>query len=251
MPRRRSLDDKNCSCIKSRISRQYVAGTPLCRKMYNRSTMLSIGLTLLLAAGCATYEPFSPTRELTWRWNAPQSHNPVFVQNYDHGFLWSIVVDVVDNHFEIDRDTPIRRYGNVLTEGHLETKPKIGASLAEPWHVDSVGFTKRLESTLQTIRRRAEVHVVPQPDGYTIEVRVFKEKEDNPRPLGAVTQTSHLRSRESVDEFADSINVDPHSAGWFIIERDTALENRLLKEIVYRLENPPEVIRQAREPVRR
>ena len=223
--------------------------------MLNRSAML-IGLVMLLAAGCAMYEPFAPTREFSWRWNAPQSHNPIFVENYDHEFLWSIVVDVIDNHFEIDRDTPIRRYGNVFTEGHLETKPKIGASLAEPWHADSIGFMERIESTLQTIRRRAEVHAVPKAgghtiEGYTIEVKVFKELEDNPRPLRATARASNLRFRDSVDEFANQVDINPNSAGWFIIERDTALENRLLMEIVFRLENPPEIIRRAREPVRR
>ena len=224
--------------------------------MFPRSAIPSIGLVMLLVVGCAAYDPFAPTREFSWRWNAPQSHNPIVVKNYDHEFLWSVVVDVIDNHFEIDRNTQIRRYGNVSTEGHLETKPKIGASLAEPWHADSVGFTERLESTLQTIRRRAEVHVVPQTgghtiEGYSIEVKVFKELENNPQPLRAVAHASSLRFRESVDEFADSIDVNPNSAGWFIIARDTALENRLLMEIVYRLENPPEIIRRAREPVRR
>ena len=218
-------------------------------RMTNLARLLFVG-TLLFAVGCSTYEPFAPTRELSWRWNAPQSHNPIFVERHDHEFLWSIVVDVIDNHFEIERDIPIRLYGNVLTEGHLETKPKIGASLSEWWHADSVGFNERLDSTLQTVRRRVEVHVVPEISGYTIEVKVFKELEDNSHPLRAVANASNLRFQDNADEFADKIDVDPSSAGWFIIERDAALENRLLDEIVYRLKNPPEVIRPAREPVR-
>ena len=218
--------------------------------MCNRLEILLVGLALLFAAGCSTYEPFAATRELSWRWNAPQSYNPISVENYNHEFLWSIVVDVIDNHFEIARDIPVRLYGDVLTEGHLETQPKIGGSLFELWHADSVGFQERALCTAQTIRRRVEVHVVPETNGYTIEVKVFKEQEDNSQPLRAVANASNLRFQDNADEFADKIDVDPSSAGWFIIERDAALENLLLMEILYRLKNPPEVIRPAKEPIR-
>jgi len=209
-----------------------------------------LGTAVLLVSGCSTYEPFAPTREFSWRTNAPQSQNPIFVENYDHEFMWAVVTDVIDNHFEIDREIPIRLHGNVLTEGHIETRPKIGASLAEPWHADSVGFAEQLDATLQTIRRRVEVHVVPVTGGYTVEIKVFKELEDNPNPLRAVANASNLRFHDSVDEFADKIDVDTQSANWFIIERDTALENRLLEEIAYRLKHPPEMIRPAKEPLR-
>ena len=220
-------------------------------RMYNRLKILLTGALLLLFAGCSSYEPFAVTKEFSWRFNAPQSHNPVFVENHNHEFLWSVLVDVIDTHFEIAREMPIRLYGNVLTEGHLHTKPKIGPSLAEPWHADSVGFTERFLCTAQTIRRWVEVHVVPETGGYTIEVKAFKELEDNPQTLRAVANASHLRFRDNADEFADKIDVDPGSSGWFIIGRDAALENRLLLEIVYRLKNPPETIRAYKGPTRK
>lgn len=209
-----------------------------------------LGIALLLSAGCSSYEPFAATREFSWRWNAPQSHNPIFVENHNHEFLWAVLVDVIETHFDIERELPIRLYGNVLTEGHIETKPKIGSSLTEFWHADSVGFSERFDCTVQTIRRRVEVHVVPETGGYTVDVRVFKELEDNSQPLRAVAQASNLRFRDNVDNFADKIDVDPSSTGWSIIERDAALENRLLMEIVYRLKNPPDIIRPSKEPLR-
>jgi hypothetical protein len=122
--------------------------------------------------------------------------------------------------------------------------------MTELWHADSVGVAERFDCTLQTIRRRVEVLVVPETGGYTIEVKVFKELEDNPRPLRAVANASNLRFRDSADEFADKIDVDRSSAGWFIIERDAAMENRLLMEIVYRLKNPPEIVRPSKAPTR-
>jgi hypothetical protein len=218
--------------------------------MFDRLNMLLLGAVLLSFAGCSTYEPFA-AREVSWRLNAPQSHNPIFVENHNHEFLWSMLTDVIDSYFDVANEMPIRLYGNVLTEGHIETKPKMGASLAEPWHADSVGFSERFACTAQTIRRRAEVHVVPETGGYTIEVNVFKELEDNAQPLRAVANDSNLRFRDTVDEFADKIDVDPSSSGWFIIERDVALENQLLSEIAYRLKNPPEVVRQSKAPIRR
>ena len=217
----------------------------------NTTFCFFLGSALLLFVGCSTYEPFAATREFSWRWNAPQSHNPIFVENYDHEFLWSILVDVIDSHFEIAREIPIRLHGNVLTEGHLEAVPKMGASLFEPWHADSVGFGERFDCTLQTIRRRVEVHVVPETGGYTVELKVFKELEDKAQPLRAPSSASNLRFKDNADEFADKIDVDPSSAGWSIIERDIALENRLLLEIAYRLNHPPEIIRQSKAPVRR
>ena len=217
--------------------------------MCNRPGLLLLGAALLFSVGCTTYEPFT-AREFSWRLNAPQSHNPILVENHNHEFLWGIVVDVIDSHFDIEREIPIRLYGDVLTEGHIETKPKIGPSLAEFWHTDSVGFAERRDCTLQTIRRRVEVHIVPETGGYSIDVRVFKELEDNPRPLRAVANASNLRFRDNADEFADKIDVDSSSAGWFIIERDAALENQLLLEILYRLKNPPQIIRPSKEPIR-
>jgi len=243
------------------LNRIFQENTPLdsrcvskMRKVIDRLGMLFVGSALLLCVGCATYEPFSGVRELSWQLNAQQSHNPIFVENHNHEFLWSVLVDTIDNHFEIEREMPIRLHENVLTEGFIVSKPKIGASLGELWHADSVGFEERLFCTLQTVRRRVEVHVVPvapETGGYTIDVRVFKELEDNPRPLRAVANASNLRFRDNADEFADKIDVVQGSVGWFIIERDVALENRLLLEIVHRLKNPPQVLRQSVEPLRR
>lgn len=213
------------------------------------SRILILGAVLLLTIGCTSYEPFM-AREFSWRLNAPQSHNPIFVEHYNHEFLWGIVVDVIDMHFEIERELPLRLYGDVLTEGHIETKPKIGPSFFEFWHADSVGFAERRDSTLQTIRRRVEAHIVPETGGYTIDVRVFKELEDNPRPLHAVANASNLRFQDNADEFADKIDVNLSSAGWFIIGRDSAMENRLLWEIIHRLKNPPQIVRPSREPFR-
>lgn len=199
--------------------------------------------------GCSSYRPFS-TRELTWQMNAPTAKNPIYVPAYDHEFLWTVLVDVVDSHFEIAQEMPVRLYDNVLTEGRLDTKPKIGASLAELWHADSVGVRERFDCTLQTIRRRVMVRVVPDVNGYQIEVFVYKELEDRKRPLNSPVSVANLRFQDDVDQFITQIDVEPSTSGWIMLGRDSEMEERLLMEIAYRLQNPSGVLRKSKDPIR-
>ncbi len=201
--------------------------------------------------GCSSYRPFSSMREINWQLKAPTLHNPIFVPAYDHEFLWEIVVDAVDSHFpQIAREMRIKHHEGVLTEGRLDTKPTSGASLLEPWHCDSVGFQERLDCTTQTIQKRAEVRVTPEKGGYHISVFVYKELEHNTRPLQSTASVANLRFEDDADTFASQIDVDPSSSGWILIGRDTAMEEQLLKEIVFRLKNPPKVLKKSREPIR-
>ncbi|MDR0869425.1 MAG: hypothetical protein LBN39_01385 [Planctomycetaceae bacterium] len=208
----------------------------------------AVAVLFFLSAGCSSYQP-AFQREFSWQLNAPKSNNPIFVEAQDHEFLWAVIVDAVDSNFTIEKEMPIRLYDGVLTEGRLDTKPKIGASLAEPWHADSVGIKERYDCTLQTIRRRAEVHVIPETGGYLIEVKVYKELEDNKHPLKSVSG-ANLRFEDETDSYRDQIDVDASPKGWFILERDTVMEERLLLEILYRLKHPSGIIRKSKEPVR-
>jgi hypothetical protein len=177
-------------------------------------------------------------------------NNPISIPSCDHEFLWEVLADAFDLHFEIEREMPIRLYDNVLTEGRLDGKPKIGASLFEPWHSDSVGYVSRVDCTLQTIRRRAIVRVIPQVGGYQIEVFVYKELEDNPRPLRSPVSTANMRFKDDVDVFTGRIEADQDVAGWIMIGRDVAMEQRLLREILYRLEHPTGIIRKSKAPIK-
>ena len=203
----------------------------------------------VLLCGCSSYRPFTG-RELTWKMNAPNSKNPIYVQDRDHNFLWSVVVDVVDSHFEIAREEPVRLYDNVLTEGRIDTKPKIAPSLLEPWHANSVGLHNRAVCTLQTIRQKAHVRVIPVVGGFQIEVLVHEELEDLKSPIQSSTTNANLRYRSDPDPFTDKIDIDTASKGWIMLGRDTAMEDRLLLEMIYRLEHPSKYIRKERAPIR-
>ncbi|GAB4140419.1 MAG: hypothetical protein Kow0040_28800 [Thermogutta sp.] len=194
--------------------------------------MLDRGLReiLLLCAVCAgCTRPWmidAPPPILT-----PYYPNPVFVQARDPLILWENLVDVVDNYFEIASESPVRDFGGVVTEGRLETRPKIGATLLEPWHRDSADRYSRLEATLQTVRRRAEIRVSPRDGGYWISVQVFKELEDLAMPSGATASSATFRNDSSLNRVESPIGEAETHAGWIPLGRDTALEQRIVEEI--------------------
>lgn len=209
----------------------------------------AIIILVIVPIGCQSYRPFS-NRELTWKLNAPNANNPILVPAYDHEFLWAVLVDVIDSHFEIAQEMQVRLYGDVLTEGRLDTKPKIGPSLVEFWHADSVGIRERFDCTLQTIRRRAMVRVIPEVNSYQIEVFVYKELEDNKKPLQSSSTLANIRFEDDADEFVSQIDIEPSDSGWIMMGRDSVLEERLLMEIAYRLQHPSGVLRKSKEPIR-
>ena len=210
---------------------------------------------LVLLPGCSSYSPFTG-RELFWQSKVPDLQNPIYVQTRDHEFLWWVVVDVVDNHFEIAREEPIRLYDSVLTEGRLDTKPRIAASLMEPWYVDSVGLCERVDCTFQTIRKKSTVRAIPVVGGFQIEVLVHKELEDKKSPARSSTTNACLRYRSDTDPFTDDsdfdidFDFDLAPKGWIPLGRDTAMEYRLLLEILHRLERPSKFIRKEKDPIR-
>ena len=206
-------------------------------------------IILVLLSGCSSYRPFT-ARELSWQINAPNSNNPMYVQVRDHEFLWSVVVDVVDSHFEIAREEPVRLYDSVLTEGRIDTTPKIAASIGEFWHADSVGLSERIDCTLQTTRKKGLVRVIPVVGGFQIEALVHKELEDLKSPVRSPTTNANLRYQSDTDPFMEKIDIDPASKGWIMLGRDTAMEDRLLLEILYRLEHPSKSIRKEKDPIR-
>ena len=64
----------------------------------------------------------------------------------------------------------------------------------EPWRKDSSPGFERRYATLQSIRRRAVVHVRPQTDGgYLVDVAVYKELEDLSQPEYSTVNVEALR----------------------------------------------------------
>jgi hypothetical protein len=193
--------------------------------------LLSIGILLAATLGCA---PTPPWPQPLGPSVAVLHNNPMLLPIADPERAWETVVDVVDDYFSIDREEPVRVVGDNLTEGFLDTHPKIGATVFEPWHGDSAGGQARLESTLQSIRRRAVVRVTPNRGGYWVEVAVLKELEDVRRPEHATAGAATLRYDASLTRVVDPVGQQEINAGWIPQGRDAALEQRILGHLLAR-----------------
>jgi hypothetical protein len=188
-------------------------------------------LALLAACGCAgAPAPLPPP--------AVVSENPALMPVADLDFLWNTTVDVVDDYFTIDREEPVRQLGDVLTEGRIDTFPEIGSTVFEPWRGDSANAYQRWESTLQSIRRQAIVRVVPASGGFLIDVAVFKELEDVPRPERSTVGAATLRHDNSLNQPTPIVGERLTSAGWIPVGRDMVLEQRILGQLKGRLGVP-------------
>ena len=134
--------------------------TSVIHRPHINGMMLIVAMIVATSSGCATMSGYS----------APVS-NPVFVRANNHEVAWERTVDVVHEYlFEIERENKLG--------GVLETRYKTGSNVLEPWHRDSVGYANRMESTLQSIRRKAYVSITPVQGGYLVGVEAHKELED-------------------------------------------------------------------------
>jgi hypothetical protein len=165
----------------------------------------------------------------------------IFIPVTNEDYAWEVIVDVVDDYFRIDQENRVQMVGNVMTEGRIDTFPQVGATALEPNHFDSVGRYNLAESTFQSVRRRGEVRVVPQQGGYMVDIAVYKEFEDLPRPENSTAGAASFRFDNSLtsrlDEQVSRTRLSPF---WIPMGRDCEIETQMLLEIQERITNPPE-----------
>jgi hypothetical protein len=199
---------------------------------------LTAGAMIALALGCRGWIPSRYTPPQFDFGPLPVQSNPVVVSAMDPDLVWEQTVDVVDDYFKIEREERVKLIGNVLTEGRLDTYPRGGSTIFEPWNRDTANPYERLESTLQSIRRTAVVRVIPDPAGFAVEVQVLKELEDVPRPeTGAVSlaNPAALRNDDSLVRVTSPVPGYQPTIGWIPQGRDFALEQEMLAKIQARL----------------
>jgi hypothetical protein len=161
--------------------------------------------------------------------------NPTLIPIADHHYVWEGVRDVIGDYFKIDREVPIRCVGNTLTEGLIETFPKTGATIFEPWDNDSANGYERLRSTLQSIRRRAIVRVIPSPGGgFSVDVAVFKELENLAAPEHASAGTATFTTDTTLTRIINPDRNRDLNRGWIPQGRDMALEQQIVGQLHYR-----------------
>ncbi len=161
---------------------------------------------------------------------AGETMNPLPVPLLARELVMDEVSDEIDNYFSILKEERIRNVDGILSEGWIETRPKIGGSIFEPWKKDSTPGFEKLQSTLQTIRRFAKVRVIPTDKNYLVDLKVYKELEDLPSPVGSTVSGQPIRIDNSLD--VDRFEVfQINSDGWIPQGRDFSLEREILRNI--------------------
>jgi len=208
-------------------------------------------------AGAAAPNPFAPLPEGTVVGPAgpivagppPVPRNAAVIPPLDAEVVWARMVDVADDYFKINAEQRVTFANGVPTEGRIDTFPQTGATLLEPWRGDSVGFRERLEATLQSIRRTGTMRLIPDPNGWRIEVVVNKELEYLPRPMRATTGGATFRNDDSLYRYGtplptlgQQVGDQPRpvaaptpNLGWIPLGRDPLLEQRMLSQVLARL----------------
>ena len=162
--------------------------------------------------------------------------NPLFIPPVDRELLWNQTVDAIDDYFRIEREDRVRLVGGVLTEGRIDTFPTIGSTLFEPWRVDSTPGYEKLHATLQSVRRRATIRVIPAEGGYLLDVVVQKELEDLDKPESATAGGATLRHDGTLVRQQGAPGRPSVTLGWIPIGRDMTLEQRILADVSARLD---------------
>jgi len=155
-------------------------------------------------------------------------NNPLLLTAGSEDVAWERMIDVLHGFlFEIERENRQART--------IETKYKVGSGLLEPWHKESVGWNNRLESTLQSLRRKVIVTLSKASRGsqnsYVVQVVALKEIEDLDAiaansPGGATFQESTPLSRDLNQTLGQS-----RPSGWIPRGRDFALEQAILRRL--------------------
>lgn len=167
--------------------------------------------------------------------------NPAHIGDVDPDFLWRQVVDSVDDYFRIDKEQPVRRDNMNWLEGSLTTYPAVSGTSLEPWRNDASRGFERLQSTFQTIRRKATVRIIPEVTGYLVDVQVMKEQEDVDQSQFSTAGAAAQRHDGTIVRHQNQLRQAPVTLGWYEIGRDRDLERRLMESILGRITNvePP------------
>ena len=202
------------------------------KKLKSLIGIILVATTLLFFNGCRRYhlDPNKPNLG-----GKPEVPNPFIVPMLDRWLVMDQISDELDDYFRIYREERIRIIDSVMTEGWIETHPRIGSTLLEPWHKDSTPGFEKAHATLQTVRRFAKVRVIPTGNSYAVDVKVFKELEDLQQPIGSAVSGHAFRHDNALD--VDRLNpwLATQRGGWIPMGRDISLEQLILRNIQNRL----------------
>jgi hypothetical protein len=194
-----------------------------------------IGPLAVLAGGCAGRPLMDNPIFVRTDASTGPCPNPVFLAAGppEYAAVFEAVLTTLDDYFEI-------AYANRY-DGTIRTHPKIAPGLDQPWRPGSPDGAERLLATAQTIRYRCDVTIHPvAPDaaqpaaasGYMVQVVVFKELEDLPRPIKATAGAAAFRSDNTVDRQFEVVDPSVVDTAWIPKGREVYLEQEILKRIM-------------------
>lgn len=217
--------------------------------------LLLLTVSSFLSSGCSSVpEQKVPSLEIAS--GSADNLNPLYVRTEDNKWLWESIVDVVDNYFPIASESPVLKdesqNNGVLisrfTEGRLDTKPVIAPGVCQPWKKSSANISQRWEATFQTIRRYAVVRVVPENEGFKINLAVYNEMENRSNPMNSRKSNTNFTFTDDLSQLELPAGPTAPSDGWFPIGRNTEMEQIILEELAWRLNNPPYLINSQGDP---
>ena len=187
-----------------------------------------LGLTLLLSAGCLSAPP-TENPLLVYHDRGPTCENPIVVSPGQrsptaYAEVFEKVVSVVGEYFEI-------AYSNRY-DGRIIGQPTIAPGIEQPWRPGSPDCRERLLATMQTMRHRCFVQIrSAEPSGYEVQVIVYRELKDDPRP-NASPSVPVFRDAPLVDRQYEVVDPTiPVDDRWIPKGRSAALEDAILQKI--------------------
>lgn len=145
---------------------------------------------------------------------------PLFIPTDNQRAVWEQTVEVVHEYFEIASENQ--------EAGVIEFQPKVGAGVLEPWHKDSYGLENRVESTLQSIRRRGVVNITQTDGGHLVNVEVYKELEDVPGGGGSSAGDATFQQTNPIRRDLELVGDRATAPGWLSRGRDYILEQEMM-----------------------
>jgi hypothetical protein len=183
------------------------------------------GAMLVLVGGCATGPLLdNPTRLVPDP--SITVENPVYVPLGPPAYntVFEKVLDIVDDYFEI---AATDRY-----DGVIKTLPRVAPGFERILLPGSPDYEQRLLATLQSVRLYAIVKIkVADDGGFFIDVKVYKELEDVPRPTHATAGMASFCSDNTVDRRYEVVVPHVTETNWIPIGEDVALEQLILQRI--------------------
>jgi hypothetical protein len=185
------------------------------------------GVAAAVACGCAT-GPLLENPALIRPDPNVTVENPVYIPlgptSTAYSTVFEKVLDIVDDYFEIS-------YANRY-DGRIETFPRTAPGLEQLWKPGSPDFAQRLEATFQSYRHRAAVLITPAQDGgYFVQVTVYKELEDLPRPVRATAGSASFRDANTVERQFEVIDPTIFESSWIPMGRNGPLEQVILQRL--------------------